>query len=32
MTLQDKFHGTGAALITPFTADNKVDFKSLEKL
>ena len=24
MTLQDKFHGTGAALITPFTADNKV--------
>ncbi len=32
MTIQDRFRGTGVALITPFTADNKVDFKSLEKL
>lgn len=32
MSIQDKFRGTGAALITPFTADNKVDFNSLEKL
>lgn len=32
MNIQDKFRGTGVALITPFTADNKVDFKSLGKL
>ena len=32
MKIQDKFRGTGAALITPFTTDNKVDFKSLGKL
>ena len=32
MTIQDRFRGTGVALITPFTEDNKVDFKSLEKL
>ena len=32
MKIQDKFRGTGAALITPFTADNKIDFNSLGKL
>lgn len=32
MNIQEKFRGTGAALITPFTTDNKVDFKSLGKL
>lgn len=32
MNIQEKFRGTGAALITPFTSDNKVDFKSLGKL
>ncbi len=32
MNIQDKFRGTGAALITPFSADGSVDFKSLKKL
>lgn len=32
MNIQDKFRGTGAALITPMTADKKVDFNSLGKL
>jgi len=27
-----EFIGTGVALITPFTGDNKVDFKALERL
>jgi 4-hydroxy-tetrahydrodipicolinate synthase len=27
-----QLQGTGAALITPFTADNKIDFEALEKL
>lgn len=27
-----KLYGTGVALITPFTADDKVDYKSLKKL
>ncbi len=32
MRIQDKFRGTGVALITPFTDNNKVDFNSLGKL
>lgn len=32
MNIQDKFRGTGAALITPFSANGSVDFKSLKKL
>jgi len=27
-----EFIGTGVALVTPFTSDNKVDFKALERL
>jgi len=32
MNIQDKFRGTGVALITPFTKNNAVDFDSLGKL
>ncbi len=32
MRIQDKFRGTGVALITPFTDNNNVDFNSLGKL
>ena len=32
MRIQDKFRGTGVALITPFTNNNKVDFNALGKL
>ncbi|MCQ2959482.1 MAG: 4-hydroxy-tetrahydrodipicolinate synthase [Bacteroidales bacterium] len=32
MKIQDKLRGTGVALITPFTNNNKVDFNSLGKL
>jgi len=28
----ERFSGTGVALVTPFTDDNKVDYKALEKL
>ena len=27
-----KFNGTGVALVTPFLADGSIDFPSLEKL
>jgi len=30
--MENKFIGTGVALITPFTKNNKVDYKALEKL
>ena len=30
--LRDQLRGTGVALVTPFDADNKVDFDALEKL
>lgn len=30
--IQSKLRGTGVALVTPFTADGKVDYKGLEKL
>jgi len=30
--LRDQLRGTGVALVTPFTADNMVDFNALEKL
>lgn len=32
MRIQDKFRGTGVALITPFTNNNKLDFNALGKL
>jgi 4-hydroxy-tetrahydrodipicolinate synthase len=32
MSNNNKFIGTGTAIVTPFTKDGKVDFKSLEKL
>ena len=28
----DKFRGLGVAVVTPFTAEGKVDFQSLENL
>ncbi len=30
--LRDQLKGTGVALVTPFTADNKIDFKELASL
>lgn len=32
MSKNSKFKGTGVAIVTPFTKDGNVDFKSLEKL
>ncbi len=32
MSKNNKFKGTGVAIVTPFTKDGAVDFKSLEKL
>lgn len=32
MSKYNKFRGTGVAIVTPFTKDGNVDFKSLEKL
>lgn len=32
MSKNNKFKGTGVAIVTPFTKDGHVDFKSLEKL
>lgn len=30
--MEHQFRGTGVALVTPFTSDNKVDYAALEKL
>ena len=30
--LRDQLRGTGVALVTPFTADNSIDFDALERL
>jgi len=30
--MERQFRGTGVALVTPFTNDNKIDFEALEKL
>lgn len=30
--MNQQFTGAGVALVTPFTAENKIDFKSLEKI
>ncbi len=32
MSKNDKFRGTGAAIVTPFNKDNSIDYKSLSKL
>lgn len=32
MSLREKFTGTGIAIVTPFHADGKIDWKSFEKL
>lgn len=32
MSKNSKFKGTGVAIVTPFTKDGNVDFKSLEKV
>ena len=30
--MSSRFHGTGVAIATPYTDDNKVDLNSLERL